>query len=1272
MKSLYLTLVALILSVASFALTPITGVTSICTGTTSTLMDSTAGGVWNSSNTAVATIGVTTGIVTGVSAGTSLISYTAAGTTVTTVVTVNISPAAITGSSSVCVGASITLADVTPGGIWSSSNLAIATVGAATGVVSALSAGSVNITYTLPSGCYAVKTITVNYMSAIYGSHSVCVGSTTTLTDSTTGGFWTSSATAIANVGTNGIVTGLATGVATISYTSSTGCYAIYSVTVSPAVAAITGASTVCVGSTITLTDATSGGSWLSGNTTIASAGSLTGIVTGLSAGVVSIYYSVGGCATFKTVTVTAGTATITGGSSVCVGSTLALTGSGGGIWSSSNTAIASVGTTGVVTGGSAGTATIYYTVSGCAATKVVTVLAALPAITGLNHVCVGSSTTLADAVGGGTWSSSNTSVAAIISTTGLMTGLSAGAATITYTLGGCYAIMSVTVFPVPSPISGPSSVCVGSSITLTDATTGGLWSSSNTSVATANSASGIVTGVAPGVATITYSASTCSATYTVTVTTSTVSISGPSSVCVGSTITLTAAGGGTWSSGNTSIETVGASTGIVTGVSVGTTNIYYTVSGCAAYKTVNVISALPAISGPSGMCVGASITLSDSVTGGTWLSGNTSIATVGSTTGVVTSLTTGVVNIYYSTGGCAAFRTVTVSPSPAGISGASSVCVGSTTTFTDATPGGVWSSGNIYIATVGATTGSVTGVALGATNISYTVGGCSVYRSISATSGTTAITGSSSVCIGTTITLTAAGGGTWTSGNTSIATVSSAGVVTGIAAGTVNIYYTISGCSSYKTITVTSGSVIYGPSTLCTGSTITLMDSLAGGTWLSGNTSIATVGATSGVVTPVTTGVVNIYYSAGGCSASKTLTITAGPAAITGASSVCIASSTTLADVTAGGAWSSASSAIASVNSAGVVTGMSVGATTISYTVGGCSATWSFTVNPIPVSITGPTTVCVGATITLSDATAGGVWMSGNTSIATITTSGIVTGVGAGVVNIYYSFGSCGTYRTVTVNPAPAAIGGPSVVCVGRTITLTDAVAGGRWSSSAVTVASIGTSTGILSGLGAGVTVVSYTISTGCSATKTITVSANPTVSSIVGASSVIIGFNTTLTDATPGGVWSSSNSTIATVGSTGIVHGVRSGSFNILYTVTNSAGCVAYTLKAMTCGPTPPAHGSGLMVNGENATIENVTILPNPNNGEFTLNATCGVETTEVSIEVSNMLGQVIYSNSITANNGAINEHIVLGTNLANGMYLLNLRSNMGNQVIRFVVEK
>ncbi|MCW3122928.1 MAG: surface protein, partial [Flavipsychrobacter sp.] len=103
-----------------------------------------------------------------------------------------------------------------------------------------------------------------------------------------------------------------------------------------------------------------------------------------------------------------------------------------------------------------------------------------------------------------------------------------------------------------------------------------------------------------------------------------------------------------------------------------------------------------------------------------------------------------------------------------------------------------------------------------------------------------------------------------------------------------------------------------------------------------------------------------------------------------------------------------------------GVVAAVSAGVVTISYTVGGCSATHSITVNPAPSSISGPSTVVAGSTITLSDAVPGGTWLCSSTSIATISSAGVVTGVASGVVNIYYILGSCAAYKTVTVTPAP------------------------------------------------------------------------------------------------------------------------------------------------------------------------------------------------------------------------------------------------------------
>jgi len=89
------------------------------------------------------------------------------------------------------------------------------------------------------------------------------------------------------------------------------------------------------------------------------------------------------------------------------------------------------------------------------------------------------------------------------------MTGISAGTATITYTVGGPYVTMGVTVYPLPAAITGPGSVCAGGNITLTDGMPGGTWMSGNPAVATIGSLSGVVTGNSGGSAAIYYTLST-------------------------------------------------------------------------------------------------------------------------------------------------------------------------------------------------------------------------------------------------------------------------------------------------------------------------------------------------------------------------------------------------------------------------------------------------------------------------------------------------------------------------------------------------------------------------------------------------------------------------------------------------------------------------------------------------------------------------------------------------------------------------------------------
>ncbi|NCX95569.1 MAG: hypothetical protein EBX41_04010, partial [Chitinophagia bacterium] len=69
----------------------------------------------------------------------------------------------------------------------------------------------------------------------------------------------------------------------------------------------------------------------------------------------------------------------------------------------------------------------------------------------------------------------------------------------------------------------------------------------------------------------------------------------------------------------------------------------------------------------------------------------------------------------------------------------------------------------------------------------------------------------------------------------------------------------------------------------------------------------------------------------------------------------------------------------------------------------------------PIIAPIAGANTVNVGATVTLTDSTAGGAWSSSNNSIATVNSSGTVRGVAAGAVTITYTVtNSCGNNYAV------------------------------------------------------------------------------------------------------------------------------------------------------------------------------------------------------------------------------------------------------------------
>jgi len=429
--------------------TPITGDLGVCTATT--LTDSVTGGTWSSGSPGIATIGASTGIVTSVTLGTTLITYRLSdGCAITETLTVNPLPAPITGATSICVSDTATLHDTASGGVWSSSS-AVATVGSGTGFVTGgASYGVVTVTYTIAAtGCYTTYPVTVG-VPPITGVANVCAYDSPALYifDAAAGGGWTSTLVGVFGFGSSEVVQSFAAGLATIYYTMPGGCFASASLTVYPLPAPIAGDSDVCVGETIALSDVSTGGTWSRTNTH-ATVGFGTGIVTGVSAGVDSIIYTLPtGCTQQKKVTVNPFPTSISGTTTLCPGTSTTLTGTpGGGTWSSSATGVATVSTGGVVTGVTAGTAVVTYTSAGCPGTVTVVVNPLPAGITGGTSICQGGKDTLLDASSGGSWSSGSTGVATVGASTGIVTGLTAGHATITYTLGtGCIATTAITI----------------------------------------------------------------------------------------------------------------------------------------------------------------------------------------------------------------------------------------------------------------------------------------------------------------------------------------------------------------------------------------------------------------------------------------------------------------------------------------------------------------------------------------------------------------------------------------------------------------------------------------------------------------------------------------------------------------------------------------------------------------------------------------------------------------------------------------------------------
>jgi trimeric autotransporter adhesin len=880
----------------------ITGTPDACVGGVSTLSDTTVGGTWSTDDFAIATIDAT-GNVTGVSAGTTNVTYsktTGCGTDYQAIAfNVHARPTAgtLSGSSILAVGASATLTASVAGGTWSSSSASIASV-STSGRVRGMSPGNAVITYTVANPWCSTPTthdVEVGFgpdTAVISGNSTICDGSTHTYTSSLSGGAWSSTSTSTVSISSTGVATALRAGSATIRY-SITNRYgtsvASFSVTVlnAPTIAdTIVGASVLCARSTVTLTNTTTGGTWSSSNVAIATVSAI-GEVYGVSAGSATITYTVSNiCGTATrtaAVSIRATPAAIVGDSTICLGNYKVLRNATvGGTWSAvTGTGRVGINDTGRIIGLLEGNATVVYSAAGCSVSHAMAIGEEPRPISGTARLCAGTTVVYTNPTVGGTWSTSNSSIASV-NAAGTVFGVSGGTANITYTRGVCFALQSVLVDVNPAPISGPTSICRSGTVTYTNSVSGGTWIRINGTGTTSISTAGVVTGLTVGTATIAYQVGTCQESLPISIVNGPADIAGATTLCTGSTTAFTnTVSGGTWSSSNADRATV-SSTGVVYGLSAGTATITYSIATCFRTRSITIQSMPAAIAGPTSVCNGSTITLSNTIAGGSWSrtngTGQISITSAGAVRGV----RVGEATVSYTIGSCRVTTPIIVNTTPGSIGGATNICNGSATTLTNATTGGTWTSSNASIATINSSTGSVTGVAVGGAAITYAVGGCQATRSISVITTPGAISGATTVCPSGRVTLTnATSGGTWSRTNgTGTGSINTSGMFTGSTAGTVTVSYTIGSCRSTLAMTVLgTPAAITGASSICAGSNTTFSNTTALGTWSTSSAAIASVAATTGVVTGVTAGTATISYATGcGTTATRSITVSGIP----------------------------------------------------------------------------------------------------------------------------------------------------------------------------------------------------------------------------------------------------------------------------------------------------------------------------------------------------------------------------------------------------------
>jgi len=399
----------------------------------------------------------------------------------------------------------------------------------------------------------------------------------------------------------------------------------------------------------------------------------------------------------------------------------------------------------------------------------------------------------------------------------------------------------------------------------------------------------------------------------------------------------------------------------------------------------------------------------------------------------------------------------------------------------------------------------------------------------------------------------------TWTSANPAIATVNSTGLAAAVAVGSTNITAALGGVTGIAIATVTPASTVPPPTPTLASIAITP----AGASITAGATQQFTATAT---------------YSDG-----------------------------TTANVTGSVSWSSANPTVATVSSTGLATAVGAGSATLSASLNGVTGTGSLAVvaapktvksiaiAPLNASLTDGATQQFTATATYSDGSSANVtatvsWTSANPSVATISSTGLATGVGTGSTSLSASLTGVTATDPLAVAAAPKTVKSIAVTPLNPSITAgatqqftatatysdnstANITSTATWTSAKPSIATVNAA-GLATGVSAGSTTVSAALS-GVTGTGTLAVTPK-TVKSIAvtpANASIAVGamqqFTATATysdnstaDVTSTSTWTAANTSVATITSDGLATGVTPGTTTITAALSGVSGNAPLTV--------------------------------------------------------------------------------------------------------------